>query len=232
MIQGKFCLKTNEILQPFVNVTPGFQLSIFPLMLGGKVKLQVRGKKHKSEHFSLWGSSPTFRFGPAKTSSVPIPAPDLTDPIFLSSPRWWLGCDGSFWHLFCKVGIVVSPLQVHRAEVFCPFPFSHPAGSDRAGTVLLAGILLWAFGAGVWKLLHGDESDSWNISAHLFQISVTFETHGEIVLQVGEFVLSYFIISLSFSGQIRGQAFSNLIFFSCRVLQSLSDQATDVLGMN
>lgn len=44
---------------------------------------------------------------------------------------------------------------------------------------------------------HEDESENWNISAHLFQINVTFETHGEIVLQVGEFVLFYFIISLS-----------------------------------
>lgn len=67
-------------------------------------------------------------------------------------------------------------------------------------------------------------------SVHLFQIDVTFETHAEIVLQVGEFVLSCFIISLSLTGQIRGQAFSNLIFFSCRALQNLSDQGTYVLG--
>lgn len=43
---------------------------------------------------------------------------------------------------------------------------------------------------------HEDESENWNISAHLFQINVTFEMCGEIVLQVGEFVLSCFIISL------------------------------------
>lgn len=47
---------------------------------------------------------------------------------------------------------------------------------------------------------HEDESENWSISAHLFQINVTFETHGEIVLQVGEFVLFYFIISLSLTG--------------------------------
>lgn len=66
-----------------------------------------------------------------------------------------------------------------------------------------------------------DESDNWNISAHLFQINVTFETHGEIALQVDEFILSYFIISLSLTGQIRGQAFSNLLDFL--LLQSSSE---------
>lgn len=74
------------------------------------------------------------------------------------------------------------------------------------------------------------ESDNWNNSPLLFQINVTFKMHGEIVLQVVEFVLFYFFISLSLTGQIRREAFSNLTFFSCGALQNLSDQGTYVLG--
>lgn len=77
---------------------------------------------------------------------------------------------------------------------------------------------------------HEDESDNWNNSAVLFQIRVTFKTCGEIVLQVLEVVLFFFFISLSLTGQIRREAFSKLIFFSCRALQNLSDQGTYVAG--
>lgn len=122
MIQRKFCLKTHDTFSPLLMSALCFRLFIFPLMLGEKMKLQLKRKKDKSDHFSLYGlgHAPIFRFGPGRMSSVLDSAPDLIDPIFMSSPRW-LGCNGSFWHLFCKMGIVISHLQMYKEEVLCPY---------------------------------------------------------------------------------------------------------------
>lgn len=120
MIQRKFCLKRMKFCSLLLMSALSFHLSIFPLMLGGKMKLQLKRKKYKSDCFSLCGSWSISRFGPGKMSSVPGSAADLIDPHFMSSPRW-LGCNGSFWHLFCKMGSAISHLQMYKGEVLCPY---------------------------------------------------------------------------------------------------------------
>lgn len=119
MIQGKFCLKTHEILQPFANVSPLLSPFYLPSSFGRENEASIE-EKEAQEWQSLCGSSSIFRFGPGKINSVPDSAPDLTDPSFLSSPRW-LGCYGSFWHLFCKMRFVINHLQMYKGEVLCHY---------------------------------------------------------------------------------------------------------------
>lgn len=120
MIQGGFVSKHVKFCSLLLMPAFCFHLSVSPLVLERKMKLLVKRKKHKSDQFSFCRSLSLFRYGSDNMSSLPDSAPDMIDPSFLSSPSW-LGCNVSFWHLFWKMGIVISHLQMYKGEVLCPY---------------------------------------------------------------------------------------------------------------
>lgn len=170
----------------------------------------------------IWASQDEFYSWFCTWSDWPVSYQDLYRPGFR-----WLWRSDSFWYHFCEMRIVISHLQVYEGEALCHYPillYLMGLVACRDPTLSVPSRVLEV------DFFCEDGSDNWNNSAILFQINVTFKTHGEIVLWVIEFVLFYFFISLTLTGQIRRQTFSNLIFFFCRALQNLSDQGTYVLG--
>lgn len=126
---GSFVSKPMKFCKILLISTLCFHLSIFPLTLGGKVKIWLKSKKQKNDHFSLHGALYCSGWSPDLSQArcvlfLILPLLLLT-PVSYQDLYWpdfrWLGCSDSFWYLFRNMGIVVSHLDLYNREILCHY---------------------------------------------------------------------------------------------------------------